>query len=137
MKIMSVLQSVQVFDMINHTTEKCPIQNLAVQRVNSIMRSIHKIVKHKLKTCCKNFKVRLTILWIITLCENCPNTEFFLIRIFPYLDWIRKVLRISPYLVRMRENTDQKKLRIWTLFTQCKLYRVNLDVLISDKIFYI
>ena len=62
MKIMSVLQSVQVFDMINHTTEKGPIQNLAVQRVNSIMRSIHKIVKQKLKTCCKNFKVRLTIL---------------------------------------------------------------------------
>ena len=27
------------------------------------------------------------------------------------------VLRISPYLVQMRENTDQKKLRIWTLFT--------------------
>ena len=25
-------------------------------------------------------------------------------------------LRISPYSVRMRQNTDQKKLRIWTLF---------------------
>ena len=25
---------------------------------------------------------------------------------------------ISPYSVRIRENTDQKKLRIWTLFTQ-------------------
>ena len=24
----------------------------------------------------------------------------------------------SPYSVRIRENTDQKKLRIWTLFTQ-------------------
>ena len=32
----------------------------------------------------------------------------------------RDFLRISPYLVRMRENTDQKKLHIWTLFTQCK-----------------
>ena len=40
-----------------------------------------------------------------TLREKCPNTEFFLVRIFPYLDWIR-------------ENTNQKKLRIWTLFTQ-------------------
>ena len=29
-----------------------------------------------------------------------------------------KILRISPYLVRMRENTDQKFLRIWTLFSQ-------------------
>ena len=28
---------------------------------------------------------------------------------------------ISPYSVQMRENTDQKKLRIWTLFTQCEL----------------
>ena len=25
----------------------------------------------------------------------------------------------SPYSVRIQENTDQKKLRIWTLFTQC------------------
>ena len=26
----------------------------------------------------------------------------------------------SPYSVRIQESTDQKKLRIWTLFTQCK-----------------
>ena len=31
---------------------------------------------------------------------------------------IQKILRISPYSVEMRENTIQKKLRIWTLFTQ-------------------
>ena len=30
----------------------------------------------------------------------------------------REILRISPYSVRLRENTDQKKLRIGTLFTQ-------------------
>ena len=41
----------------------------------------------------------------------CPNTEFFLVRIFPHSDWIR---RDTKYF-RMRENTDQKKLRIWTL----------------------
>ena len=40
-----------------------------------------------------------------SLCEKCPYTEFFLVRISPYLDWIQ-------------ENTDQKKLRIWALFTQ-------------------
>ena len=33
-----------------------------------------------------------------TLSEKCANTEFF--------------------LDQMRENTDQKKLRLWTLFTQ-------------------
>ena len=42
----------------------------------------------------------------ITLREKCPNTEFF--------------------LVRIQENTDQKKLRIWTLFMQYKL--VNLQM---------
>ena len=39
----------------------------------------------------------------LALLENCPNTEFFLVRIFLYL--------------------DQKKLCIWTLFTQCNFYR--------------
>ena len=34
----------------------------------------------------------------ISLREKCPNTEFF--------------------LVRIKENTDQEKLRIWTLFMQ-------------------
>ena len=37
--------------------------------------------------------------------EKCPNTEFFLILIF-------------LYSVRIQENTDQIKLRIWTPFTQ-------------------
>ena len=37
----------------------------------------------------------------ISLCEKCPNNEFFLVRIL------------------MRENADQKKLRIGTLFRQC------------------
>ena len=34
--------------------------------------------------------------------------------------WIEygDLLHKPPYSVRMRENTDQKKLRIWTLFTQ-------------------
>ena len=30
-----------------------------------------------------------------------------------------EIRRISPYSLRMRENTDQEKLRIWTLLTQC------------------
>ena len=46
--------------------------------------------------------------------EKCPNMEFFLVCIFLYSDWIRR----SLYLVRIQENTDQKKLRIWTLFKQ-------------------
>ena len=27
----------------------------------------------------------------------------------------------SPYSVQVRENTDQKILRIWTIFAQCKI----------------
>ena len=50
-----------------------------------------------------------TIYGCISLHEKCPNTEFFLFCIFPYLDW-------------MRENTEHKKLSIWTLFTQCKSF---------------
>ena len=45
------------------------------------------------------------LFWKYPLRARCSNTEFFLVRIFPYSDW-------------MRENTGQKKLRIWTLFTQ-------------------
>ena len=37
--------------------------------------------------------------------EKYPNTKFFLVRVFSYSD-------------RIRENTDHKKLYIWTLFTQ-------------------
>ena len=60
-------------------------------------------------------------IYIYSLREKCPNTEFFLVRIFSLSDWIRRdteILRISPHSVRMRENTGQLKLRIWTLFTQ-------------------
>ena len=34
---------------------------------------------------------------------------------------------ISPYSVRMPENTDQKKLRIWTLFTQLTSLLMNIN----------
>ena len=37
-----------------------------------------------------------------------------------------KNVLFSPYLVRMRENTDQKKLRIWTLFTQWFSFKIQL-----------
>ena len=34
-----------------------------------------------------------------------------------------EILRISPYSVRIRKNTDQKKLRIWTYFTQWIIFK--------------
>ena len=34
-------------------------------------------------------------------------------------------LRKSPYSVRIQEHTDKKKLRIWTLFTQCNIWEIR------------
>ena len=51
---------------------------------------------------------------------HCPNAEFFLVRIFPHWDWIPRDTSYLSVLVRMRKNTDQKKLRIRTLFTAWK-----------------
>ena len=51
--------------------------------------------------------LHLVIHFSILLLGNCPNTEFFLVCIFPHSDWIRRDTHISPYSVRMRENTDQ------------------------------
>ena len=48
--------------------------------------------------CARGRFFSLLNIWELALREKCPNTEFF--------------------LVRMQENTDQKKLRIWTLFMQ-------------------
>ena len=64
-------------------------------------QSIHKPSEAK--------KVKISV----SLLEKCPNTEFFSGPYFPAFEL---------NAVRMRENTDQKKLRIWTLFTQCVLY---------------
>ena len=51
-----------------------------------------------------------------SLRQKCPKTEFFLVRSFPHSDWIRRDTS-HPDSDRMRENTDLKKLCIWTLFT--------------------
>ena len=48
--------------------------------------------------------VSLKALKVYTLRGKCPNTDFCLVCILQYSDWIQ-------------ENTDQKKLRIWTRFT--------------------
>ena len=51
---------------------------------------------------------------LTTLLEKCPNTGFFSGLYFPVFG-----LNTEIYSVRVQENTDQKKLRIWTFFTQC------------------
>ena len=56
-----------------------------------------------------NFKTLVNLhthICYFTLRDKCPNAEFFLVFLFRYSTWVC-------------ENTDQRKLRIWTLFTQC------------------
>ena len=59
--------------------------------------------------CVKSVQIRITFWSVFSLIR----TEY------------REILRISPYSVRMRENTDQKILRIWTLFTECGRLQIN------------
>ena len=56
--------------------------------------------------CVKSVQIR-SYLWSVF---SCIRTEY------------GEILRISPYSARKRENTDQKKLRIWKLFTQCSYF---------------
>ena len=58
----------------------------------------------------------------ITLREKCPNMEFFLVRIVPHSVWIRRDTNYLSVFSPKRENKDQKKLRIWTHFTQCNMW---------------
>ena len=53
--------------------------------------------------------------------EKCPNTEVFSWSVFSWIQTEYGDLRSKPtYSVRIQENTDQKNLRIWILFTQCR-----------------
>ena len=40
----------------------------------------------------------------LSLCEKCPNTEFFLVRIFLYSDWIRR-------FINLRIHSKYRKIR--------------------------
>ena len=48
----------------------------------------------------------------IILCEKCPNTEFFWSVFSRIGTEYGDLLRKSPYSFPIRDNTDQKKLRI-------------------------
>ena len=46
--------------------------------------------------------------WLITLREKCPYLEFFWSVFSRSQTEYGEILRISPYSVQIRENTDQK-----------------------------
>ena len=67
---------------------------------------------------CRDFLARHSISVTKSLCEKCPNTEVFLVCIFPIWTECGNLQSKCPYSVWIRKDTDQKKLCIWTLFTQ-------------------
>ena len=80
-------------------------------------------IRHILDVLFIAFVYIYSYLHFLTLREKCPNTKFFLVCIFPYLDWIV----VHCYFVNLciqskygKIRTKKKKKRgIWTLFTQC------------------
>ena len=50
--------------------------------------------------------------------EKCPNTEVFCSVFSRIPTKYGEIRSISPYSVRIRENAEQKNLRIWTIFWQ-------------------
>ena len=72
------------------------------------------------KVKCRNRKYGLHDEWIyiIHYVKSVQIRSFFWSIFSRIQAQYREILCISPYSVRMRENTDQKKLRIWTLLTQ-------------------
>ena len=57
-------------------------------------------VRHDLKIILRGLQMDLSHNLTMTLREKCPNTEFFLVRIFP--NECREIRSVSPYSVRMR-----------------------------------
>ena len=56
-------------------------------------------------------------------CVKSVQIRSFFWSVFPHIRTEYGEIRsISPYSVGMRENTNQKNIRIWTLFTQCVPY---------------
>ena len=69
------------------------------------------------------------VLWLLCFVsprEKCQYSEFVLSTFSCISTEYFEIVPISPYSVKMQENTDQKKLRIPTLFTQCVFWLVLL-----------
>ena len=79
------------------------------------------ISKSRLRESNNKFCVKLMLLTFYFLMIKTWNADSW----FPsppityYGRGVFRTQSFSPYSVRMQENTDQKKLRTWTLFTQC------------------
>ena len=84
------------------TSSQRPWRNISILVPMVRSKKTHTKAKKSLSVhCVKSVQIR-SFFWSVF---SCIWTEY------------GEILRISPYSVRMPENTDQKKLRIWTHFT--------------------
>ena len=60
--------------------------------------------------------VYLVLCLDLPLPENCPNTEFFLVRIFPHSEWIRRDIRYNYYITLFLIQT---KMDSWIILQKC------------------
>ena len=95
---------------ISHDLNKDEVFYLRRQKyVESSLKLFMPVFNFKTLVC--RFQIILTgtptCLMISSLCEMCPNTEFFLVRIFPHSDWIRRDTKNTEYfLIRIFPHSD-------------------------------
>ena len=69
--------------------------------------------------------MKTKILSDFQICISASLSSLHCVKSFQIRTEYGEIQSISPYSVRMRENTDKKLLRIWTLFTQCCVSRLE------------
>ena len=87
-----------------------------------------------------DFPLKSLLLWVIVKavtvkhCVKSVQIRRFFWSLFSRI-WTEYgyLLRKSPYSVRVRENEDQKKLHIWTLFTQLNFFWVLFRLIVVHK----
>ena len=90
------------------STKKRFQRNLIVNNLQSQIYRFKKIMVENINNTCCKWNIELFVIIELSLREKCPTTEIFLVRISRTRTEYGEMRSISPYSVRMRENTDQK-----------------------------
>ena len=106
------------------STKKRFQRNLIVNNLQSQIYRFKKIMVENINNTCCKWNIELFVIIELSLREKCPNTEIFLVRIFPHSDWI---WRDAKYLSLFSPNAGKygpEKLRIWT-FSRSVFWRLK------------
>ena len=66
-----------------------------------------------------------------SLREKCPNTEFFLVRIYPHSNWIRRDTELSAFSPNAGKYRPEKT-PYWDIFMQCLFYICKIDLIVKN-----